>query len=394
MNTSEYSGFLKVVKVVFYALLALAIGYLFFTYVFTYMLPFIIAYIIALIIRPIVYYFHRKIKIPRKIITFIVLIVVLTALAFTVYFVVQRVVYELNSLLVQLQESLKLLGDYNTYMVQFQSWVEETIGKIPLLSSLDIEATNQQIAQTIYDILYNFSTSLIKSIPNILGSIAKVVPGGLVFTIALIVSTFYISFDFDKINNFLRNQMSEKASKWVTEIKSMFFDAITKYLKAYFILIVITFCELSVGFMIIDIPYTFTLAAIVSIIDILPILGTGTVLIPWAIISFITGNNFNGFALLILYGTITIIRNIIEPKIVGNSLGIYPVITLICIYLGYNLFGFAGLVLFPVSLLILKTLNDSGRLKLWKTPEPTEEEQQKKANRLRKLLARKKKKDE
>lgn len=369
MNQTDYGGFLRVVKIVFYIALGAVIGYIFFTYVFGYLIPFLIAYLIAMLIQPVVRAAQKKIRMPKKIATFLILLIVLLLIFTLVYFVIERVIYELNSILLTVQTSSKSLGDFNAYMDKFQSWVEDTIGRIPFLSSIDIEQTNQQIAQAIYDLLSKLSTSLINSIPNILGTMAKIVPQSIIFVIILIVSSFYIAFDFDKINSFLKAQMSASVNKWVTEIKLIFFDAISKYLKAYFTLLFITFCELAVGFLVIGLPYSFTLALIIAIIDVLPILGTGTVLIPWAVISLIQKDIFTGMALLILYAVITIVRQVIEPKIVGNSLGIYPVVTLICIYVGFNLFGFAGLVMFPVGVLILKTLNDTGRIHLWKNVE-------------------------
>jgi len=136
----------------------------------------------------------------------------------------------------------------------------------------------------------------------------------------------------------------------------------------------IAYSELTVGFLIIGIDYAFIIALLVAVIDMMPILGTGTVLIPWGIIAIIQKDYFTGFALLILYAVVTVIRNIIEPKIVGKSLGLYPVATLISMFVGYNILGIAGIFLFPIIILILKNLNDEGKIRIWKNIKEDKED--------------------
>jgi predicted PurR-regulated permease PerM len=108
---------------------------------------------------------------------------------------------------------------------------------------------------------------------------------------------------------------------------------------------------------------------IVALIDLLPVLGTGTVLIPWGIIAIIQKDYFTGFALLILYAITMVIRNIIEPKIVGASIGLYPVATLVSIFAGFNIIGIPGMFIFPITVLVLKNLNDEGKINIWKKPD-------------------------
>ena len=107
-------------------------------------------------------------------------------------------------------------------------------------------------------------------------------------------------------------------------------------------------------------------AAIIAVLDILPFIGSGLVLIPWALISLLTGNLHMGIGLFIVYGIVTVIRNIIEPKIVGEQIGLHPLVTLTAMYLGLNLFGFVGFILAPITVLFLIHLNQTGYIRLWK----------------------------
>ena len=210
---------------------------------------------------------------------------------------------------------------------------------------------------------------------------ATSIPKMFLDTIIIIISAFYLSNDFKKVNGFFAAQLPEKVRDFGKIIKREFASTTGKYIKAYSLIIFITFAELFVGFTILDIRYAFVLAIVVAIVDILPVLGTGTVLIPWAIYSLITGDLFHGIGLLILYLVITIIRQVMEPKIVGSYIGLYPLVTLMCMYAGMQVMGVFGLFLFPITVIILKNLNDSGAIKLWKNPPEDETVDDKKAKK-------------
>ena len=135
---------------------------------------------------------------------------------------------------------------------------------------------------------------------------------------------------------------------------------------------------------------------ITAFVDILPVLGTGTILIPWGVYMLISGNYFMGIGILILYVIITVIRQILEPKIVGSYVGLYPLVTLMAMYIGTKVMGFFGLFLFPITIILLKKMNDDGHIKLWKTPPELEAipEKKPKFQQLReKITARKEKKN-
>lgn len=123
---------------------------------------------------------------------------------------------------------------------------------------------------------------------------------------------------------------------------------------------------MSIGLSILKISNSILIAALIAIIDILPILGTGGILLPWAIISIITGNIGLAIGLVSLYLLILIIRQVLEPKIVGNQIGLHPIVTLICMFVGAQLLGFIGLFLLPILVTILKKMNDEGVIRIFK----------------------------
>ena len=140
-------------------------------------------------------------------------------------------------------------------------------------------------------------------------------------------------------------------------------------LKGYLTIMFITFIELAIGLTVLRVNNSVLLAVLISLIDILPVLGTGTVLIPWSLISLIMGDTFLGIGLIILYMIILIVRNIIEPKFIGKRIGLKPLVTLISMYLGLQLAGVVGMFIFPLAMAFLKNLHDTGVVKIWETEE-------------------------
>ena len=125
----------------------------------------------------------------------------------------------------------------------------------------------------------------------------------------------------------------------------------------------ITFVELSLGFLLIGQKNAILLGAIICVIDVLPVLGTGAVVIPWALISLFTGNIWKAIGLILIYIIITIVRNFLEPKVIGNQVGLHPLITLLSMFCGLKLLGIIGLFGFPLTLIVINDLYKNGKLK-------------------------------
>jgi len=365
-NNSNNNKLYKIIRFIIIAGLIFAGLFVFFNYLILWFLPFIMAWIIALMIQPAVNFLHTKIKLPKNLAVVLFLLVLFLTLAIIIFFVVDRIFYELSSLSgnFSLADSTNKVSDM---INSFFAWIEKSLGGLPVFNNKNITEDIKEVVNTeIINMLAQFSADIISQIPAFIKSIIIIIPKILIYTLITIISTFYIALDYKKINKFIAIQLQPKIRNIIIDIKSRFFEAIYKYIKAYFTIFMIAYSELTAGFLIIGINYAFSIALLVALIDILPIIGMGAVLIPWGIIAIIQKDYFTGFALLILYAVITVIRNIIEPKIIGASIGLYPVVTLISMFVGYNLIGFAGIFLFPIVILILKNLNDEGKIHIWK----------------------------
>jgi len=354
--------FLKAAKILAIAGLVIAGLFIFFNYLLFLFLPFLIAWFIAFMIQPVVRFLNNKLKLPKKLVSVLFLLILFAAVGLIIFFSSRRIIYELDSLAQNFSvgDSMSQISDY---INNFFAWLERA------QSFIDKEIIDQLrivINTEAENLIVQFGADVAANIPAFIGSLAVAVPKILIFTIILIISTFYICLDYATITKFIIIQVPPKVRVIMLDIKSRFLSAIYKYIRAYSIILMITFFELTVGFFILGVRYAVLLALVIALVDMLPILGTGTVLIPWGVFSIIQRDYYLGFGLLILYATILIIRNIIEPKIVGRSIGLYPVATLIALYVGYNMLGVAGMFLFPITILLLKNLNDEGKIRLWR----------------------------
>jgi len=375
-NDGGRNNILKIAKFVLIAGLIFAGLWVFFTYLIFWFLPFITAWIIALMIQPAVRFLHKRLKLPRKLATVLFLLILFAALGFILFFAVDRIIYELSSLSknFSVSDSTNKISDIINH---FFAWLEKSLSSIPVFNDKNLIEDIKEIINTeIINMIAQFSADIISQIPSFIKSIITTIPKTLIYTLVTIVSTFYISLDYQKINRSVAMQIPPKVRTIIVDIKSRFLEAIYKYIKAYSTIFLIAYSELTVGFLIIGIDYAFSIALFVAVVDMMPILGTGTVLIPWGIICIIQKDYFTGFALLILYAVVMVIRNIIEPKIVGSSIGLYPVMTLIAMFVGYNILGVAGIFLFPIFILIIKNLNDEGKIHIWKNIKEIKEEEE------------------
>jgi len=196
--------------------------------------------------------------------------------------------------------------------------------------------------------------------------VAGSVPSFLVKFIITIVASFFFVSDYYAITSFLARQLPQKARDMLFKVKEKGVDVIFKFGRAYAILLSITFVELLIGFSLLRVDYALLIALLTAIVDILPVLGTGTVLIPWAAAMLILGNFPLGIGLLILYAIITVVRQMLEPRVVGKQIGLYPLVTLVCMFVGTYLFGFVGLFGLPIIATVLVQLNQSGDIHLFK----------------------------
>ncbi len=208
---------------------------------------------------------------------------------------------------------------------------------------------------------YNFSLSgiledFLKNLTSYLTDLIKMVvtsaPSLMLSSVVALVASCYIAKDFDGLSRFVKGLCSDTVFNRFLRVKSIFTTSILKIIKGYLILMLLTFFELWLGLTVLKVNNAYIWAFAIALIDFLPVLGTGIIMVPWAVFCAISGNTALAVGLAVLYIIIVIIRNFLEPKIVSQQIGINPLFTLFSMYLGLKLFGGAGLVIFPLILIV------------------------------------------
>lgn len=185
---------------------------------------------------------------------------------------------------------------------------------------------------------------------------ATSLPSGALAVLVFLLSCFYLALDGEKLYGAALDCFLPEAQPRVREICDTTANALRGYLRAYGLLFVLTMAQLLIGFWIIGVRYAFLVAFIISLLDLLPALGAIAVLAPWSAIAFASGNVRVGAGLLVLAGVVTLIRQIAEPKIVGKSLGLHPLVALFAMYVGLRVFGAAGLVIGPCAAIVVRSI--------------------------------------
>jgi len=314
-------------------------------------LPFLIAFIISKVIKRPVEFLNKKFKVNRVLGVILIMLLFIIIVGAILYMFCTSLFREIITLSEQTQYIFPPL--YNNISVQlerFNFFFNNLNISQDLVSGLENSVLNviNGLLTTLANWINkagNFAINTIMNFPTIL-----------IYVIITILSTFFMSCDSKYISDSLEKYLPLKWLKKAEDISNGLFHSLGSYLKAIGILITITFCELLIGFTLFDVDYAVILAMVIAIIDALPILGTGTVLIPWGFILLIMGNYTLGFCILGLYLFVLIVRQLIEPKIVGQQIGIYPLLTLIAMYTGVRFVGLGGVIIGPIVLIILKNV--------------------------------------
>lgn len=202
-----------------------------------------------------------------------------------------------------------------------------------------------------------------------LSSFASSLPSMLLNTLICLIATVFIAVDFDSISAFLQRNLPAKPLAMVLEIKDSFIDIVWQFVRSYFYIFLITATEITVGLLIIGQKNALLLGMIIAVFDAFPIVGSGMVLLPWAVGTMLAGSLGKGIGLFILYLVVVIARQIIEPKLVGKHVGLRPIVTLVCMFVGTKLFGALGLFGLPIAAAIITDMNNGGVINFFKTAD-------------------------
>ena len=358
-----------------YTVIVVALFYLFFKYAFGTLLPFLVAIAAAMILQKPVSFISRKTPIKRGLASvfcvllgFFALISVLVLLGIWAGSELKGFI---DYIVIQMEDIPAFIDKIQHYLANGLSFLPDNIENSitsfvgDKLSSL-LDAPDKPAGENMSIDFSSLSTPLLSILDT-----AKAIPTTLVSILVALIACCFMTSDYKTLRGLVLGIFRPETRDKIVRAKNLLIPSLGKMARAYGIIISITFCELSLGLGLLKLlgiyegGYIFVIALGIALIDIVPVLGTGTVLGPWAAVSLLNGNYAMAIGLIIMYACITVIRQIIEPKLVAAQLGIPAFLMVIAMFMGTKLFGFIGLFLLPITLVMLKLLNDEGIIKLF-----------------------------
>ena len=328
-------------------------------YLLPVLMPFLVAFVLAFLIQRPAAWIARRLRAPKGRLSVLLLVLVYVAVfgvAFSgggrVFAVIREFVIDVPD--IYRRDILPLLN----YVLE---GVAESLSEADPFVSAQIENSLQQAVQSIGQMVSGLSVTLLQMVSEFITG----VPSVLIRVVLTVITSFYICSDYDRILAALWRLLPDRWQNLCRDIKQYGLNMIRVYIRSYSLLFLLTFTELTIGFLIFQIPHSLLVAVLIAIFDILPVLGTGGVLIPWAVILAVIGNYPLAAGILILYVIITVVRNSVEPRIVGKQIGLHPLLTLIAMFTGVSLAGLPGLILLPMAVMIFVNMEKNGAIHIF-----------------------------
>lgn len=324
-------------------------------FVLPYALPFLLALLTAILFEPLIQWFINKLRMKRVFAVSIVFILFLVLVGISMYWLGTKLVVE----------SVELAHRSPVLFAIFLNTLEKYMGQWEIFATslpTELVSTIQDSIAGLRSYLMNLASSITKGVLNLVAAIPKF----LIVTLLYLVTLYLISFDLPRLKKGFYNLFTVSAKEKLEIVFSQLSRATVGFLRAQVILSFLTFAMAFVGLAILNVEYALVISLIIVAVDILPILGTGAVLVPWSIFQYINGNTTLGIGLMIIYLVITVVRRIIEPKILGDHLGISALAALVSMFIGFEIMGFIGLIIGPTIIIIIEALQKAGFLKNWK----------------------------
>ena len=324
------------------------------------LMPFLIAFVISLLLKPAVAFLHEKLKLPRGVIGI--------ALVVVFYSLVGLLIIVLGVQLFSAAKSffLTLPSLYTNGIVPWMSnafaSLQEFAGHLDPEATAAYNVVAENVTKSLGDAVVNVS----KSVVGWVTSSTLKAPKLLLNMLIMVISTIFLTVDFPKIHAFVMRQLSERWRTLLHNARVQLGPTLWSYVRSYAMILIITFSEIFIGLSIIGVNNAAGIAVAIAIFDILPVVGSGLVLLPWTIYTLISGHLTTGIGLAVLYVVVIVVRQIMEPKIVGDRVGLHPIVTLLSMVLGTYLFGGIGLLGLPITIALIHALNKEGAIHLYK----------------------------
>lgn len=319
-------------------------------YLFPHFVPFLVALVLAVLIEPVVQAMQKVLRLKRKWSAPVIFSLFMITTLGLLYLLVSKVIVELISLVERMP---KIIEDITPEFQQKMEGLQNFYLSIP-------PETTEQITDGIGQLLTWAKTSA-SAIAGFLFDVAKGLPNFLIVSLIIIISFALISYQLPMLKKQFLSIFADDTQEKVSAILFDLNKAIVGFVRAQMIISFLTYIVALIGLWILGVKYALAISLIIVIVDILPILGTGSVIVPWALYQLlVNGDQFIGIGLLVLYLVIIIFRRIVEPKILGDNIGLSSLAVIVSLYVGFKMFGGLGLFLGPLLFILFKAMRKAG----------------------------------
>lgn len=312
-------------------------------------MPFILALLLAMAINPLILKIQSRVKFRRSKITIFVLVIIFTLSLTVLWILLSAIATEVIGLLNGWEE---LFNGFQQSIQNLEAITQELLLKI----NSDIEIPDHGIIDSLTSTIFEYLKVAVSDFSSLTAFARDRVVGITSFGVSVLIfamGCYFITADYPTICNNLANRLGVNLTELLNQVKAITIAAFGGYIKSRAIVAAGVGFIIFIGFILIGQEYALLLALIMAVLDFIPIIGSGTLLVPWSIIDLLTGNITQGLQLLAIYGVVTVYRNIAEPKVVGDKTGLSPTLSLITIYIGMRVAGVVGMILGPVLTIVI-----------------------------------------
>ncbi len=352
-----------------YGAVILGLVFLGFKYVLPLLMPFLLAYLFSLLLHKPTDYLSKHLKIGRRLVAavlvtlFYLLLAVLALLVGSELFTFARdAVSRFNTVIIPSVEALT-------------EWASRWTRRLdPNVISV-LEGMENSLLLSLRSKVAEISTRVVTGIMS-------GVPSGFLNVLFMVIATYFISLDFGLLRWAVARRIKAETYEKIIAGAAYLNTTLGRLARSYLLIMCITFVEQAIGLTILGVDYSILIAMAIAVFDIFPVVGSGTIMLPWAVSSLVTGDMKRGVGLLVMYVIITIVRQSIEPRIVGDHVGLHPLLTLMCMFVGFRVFGGVGMLGLPILVAVLNGLENDGVITLFPKRElPLPEDAQKRKKR-------------
>lgn len=317
-------------------------------------LPFVLGLIVAWVLNPLIRWIQRKLSISRKIISLVIIILIFCIIGSALFGLIWAIVSEVRSLLENWDSLtnglLGILSNVNQWLHSLERFLPEGV-------TLDVDNLFNALAGWLEGLdVSGWLTRAAGKAPDVVSAVA----GFAIAAVVFLMASYFITGDYPRLRFLITDRVPAHAREFCGKVKTIFMEAFGGYIRSQLILTLGVFIILAVGFTVTGQTYGLVLAGVFSIMDFIPIIGAGTVMVPWMVIDIITGEYAHAIGFGVIWGLIAVFRRIAEPKILGDQTGLSPILSLVGIYVGMRLAGVAGMVFGPLLILVCINLGKQG----------------------------------